>query len=280
MALNLFMHGIDPGLDFSDLNGVREVYEKCTKMTVPDRQPYAGDLVFTAFSGSHQDAIKKGLEAMEEQQLAGNGQPVWDVPYLTVDPADLGRHYREVIRVNSQSGKGGIAYLLESEFGIVLPKEMQREFGPLANDEVDRMGREVTGTELREIFWREYIERTTPFGLEHFQTEGKDGTVHCRAVLRENGQTHEIAGQGNGPIAAFVKALTGAGMPGLEVANYHEHALDFGAEATAIAYVQVKLANGCKHWGAAVDTNIELASIKALLSAVNRGMGTAPRIEQ
>ena len=229
VALNLYMHGIDPGLDFSDLNAVREVYEKCTRMTVPERQPYAGELVFTAFSGSHQDAIKKGLAAMAEKQKAGNGQPAWDVPYLTVDPADLGRHYREVIRVNSQSGKGGMAYLLESEFGIELPKEMQREFGPLCNDEVDKIGREVTGAEIRGIFWREYIERAVPLTLQRFEAEARDSAVHCKAVLHENGQPREIAGQGNGPIAAFVKALADAGVAALEVANYAEHALSTGA---------------------------------------------------
>jgi 2-isopropylmalate synthase len=265
VALNLFMHGIDPGLDFSDLNALRDVYESCTKMTVPVRQPYSGELVFTAFSGSHQDAIKKGLAAR-------NGG-VWDVPYLTVDPADLGRHYSEVIRVNSQSGKGGIAYLLESEFGIYLPKEMQREFGPLANDEVDRLGREVTGAELREIFWREYIDRTEPLELLRFETAGRDGTVECKAAVRNAGQPVEIAGQGNGPIAAFVRALAAAGIAELEVANYHEHALSFGAEASAIAYIQIKLPGNGKYWGAAVDTSIELASIKALLSAVNRSGG-------
>jgi 2-isopropylmalate synthase len=271
VALNLYMHGIEPGLDFSDLNELRDVYENCTKMTVPARQPYAGELVFTAFSGSHQDAIKKGLAARAAHN--GGAEAVWDVPYLTVDPADLGRHYREVIRVNSQSGKGGMAYLLESEFGIVLPKEMQREFGPLANDEVDKLGREVTGTEIREIFWREYIERTTPLELVRFETEGRDGTVHCKAVLRGDGQTWQAEGHGNGPIAAFVKALGAAGVQGLEVANYHEHALSFGAEASAIAYIRIKLDDGRKCWGAGVDTSIELASIKALLSAVNRSRG-------
>ncbi|MGA3170455.1 MAG: 2-isopropylmalate synthase [Chthoniobacteraceae bacterium] len=269
VALNLYMHGIDPKLDFSDLNAVREVYENSTKMSVPPRQPYAGELVFTAFSGSHQDAIKKGLAAMAARQKAGE-TPVWDVPYLTVDPADIGRHYREVIRVNSQSGKGGVAYLLESEFGIVVPKEMQREFGPLANDEVDRLGREVTGAELREFFWREYIEQTRPLALVHCETETRDGIVHCKATVSDDGTTREVEGQGNGPIAAFVKGLAAGRMPGLEVADYISHALSFGAEASAIAYVQIKLADGRKFWGAAVDTNIELAPIKALLSAVNR----------
>src|SRR5205814_290230 len=149
VALNLYMHGIDPKLDFSDLNAIREVYERCTGMYVPPRQPYAGELVFTAFSGSHQDAIKKGLAEWERA-----GRRHWDVPYLAIDPKDIGREYREVIRVNSQSGKGGVAYLLENEFGIELPKEMQREFGPIANDEVDRLGREVSGAELKAMLWR------------------------------------------------------------------------------------------------------------------------------
>jgi 2-isopropylmalate synthase len=269
VALNLYMHGIDPHLDFSHLNEIRDVYEECTRMTVPARQPYAGELVFTAFSGSHQDAIKKGLAARDGK----NGSAIWDVPYLTIDPNDLGRHYREVIRVNSQSGKGGMAYLLESEFGIYLPKEMQREFGPLANDEVDRLGREVTGSELREFFWREYIERNAPLALESFDTESRDSAVHCRAVLRECEKTRQISGTGNGPIAAFVHALSAAGFAGLEVANYHEHALSFGAAASAIAYIQVKMGDGYKCWGAAVDTSIELASIKAVLCAVNRSHG-------
>src|SRR5208282_4865754 len=178
VALNLYMHGIDPKLDFSELNAFCEIYERCTGMTVPPRQPYAGELVFTAFSGSHQDAIKKGLA-----EWANGGRQQWDVPYLTIDPTDIGRQYREVIRVNAQSGKGGVAYLLESEFGIELPKEMQREFGPIANDEVDKLGREVTAAELKAMFWREYIERNKPWQLKGFETESKNGVVKCRAKL-------------------------------------------------------------------------------------------------
>src|SRR5438309_9053371 len=162
-------------------------------MTVRPRQPYAGELVFTAFSGSHQDAIKKGLG-----EWASGGRGHWDVPYLTVDPNDIGREYREVIRVNSQSGKGGVAYLLASEFGIELPKEMQREFGPLANNEVDRLGREVSGAELKAMFWREYIERTSPWKLERFETESHNGTVRCRASVLRNGKPVEVSGEGNG----------------------------------------------------------------------------------
>src|SRR5467141_3934437 len=174
VALNLYMHGIDPKLDFTDLNAVIDVYERCTGMTVPARQPYGGELVFTAFSGSHQDAIKKGLQEWEK-----GGRTHWDVPYLTIDPTDISREYREVIRVNSQSGKGGVAYLLESEFGIELPKEMQREFGPIANDEVDRLGREVSGAELKAMFWREYIDRAGTWRLRAFETESRNGVVRC-----------------------------------------------------------------------------------------------------
>ena len=265
VALNLYMHGIDPKLDFTDLNAICEVYERCTGMTVPPRHPYAGELVFTAFSGSHQDAIKKGLAEWETGR-----QKYWDVPYLTIDPNDLGREYREVIRVNSQSGKGGVAYLLENEYGIVLPKEMQREFGPIANEEVDRLGREVSGAELKGMFWREYIERTAPWQLQGFETESRDGKVRCRARLLHDGKPVEFSGEGNGPLAALVHGFSTAGVPRFEIANYSEHALSAGEEAAAIAYIQIKPSNGRTRWGAGVDTNIELASVRAVLSALNR----------
>jgi 2-isopropylmalate synthase len=265
VALNLYMHGIDPKLDFQDLNAIREVYERCTGMTVPARQPYAGELVFTAFSGSHQDAIRKGLSEWNRDE-----RKHWDVPYLTIDPTDIGREYREVIRVNSQSGKGGVAYLLESQFGIELPKEMQREFGPIANDEVDRLGREVSGAELKQMFWREYIESTSPWQLQGFETESRDGLVRCRARFIRDGKPLEFSGQGNGPLAALVHGFTTAGVPRFEITQYSEHALGSGEEAAAIAYIQIKHADGRARWGAGVDTNIELASVKAVLSALNR----------
>ena len=192
VALNFYMHGIDPKLDFTDMNAIVEVYERCTGMSVPARHPYAGELVFTAFSGSHQDAIKKGLAEWER-----GGRSHWDVPYLTIDPNDISRQYREVIRVNSQSGKGGVAYLLESEFGIILPKEMQREFGPIANEEVDRLGREVSGTELKDMFWREYIERTKPWRLGSFRTSSENGRVNCQGTLFHNDVQTGINGDGN-----------------------------------------------------------------------------------
>jgi 2-isopropylmalate synthase len=264
VALNLYQHGIDPKLDFSNLNSLIEVYERCTGMTVPPRQPYAGELVFTAFSGSHQDAIRKGLNEWKQ-----DGRPHWDVPYLTIDPTDIGREYREVIRVNSQSGKGGVAYLLESEFGIELPKDMQREFGPIANDEVDKLGREVSGKELKQMFWREYIERASPWQLQKFETESKNGVVKCRAKLARDGKAVEFKGEGNGPLAALVHGFGTIGVQ-FEIVNYSEHALSSGEEAAAIAYIQIKTTDGKSRWGAGVDTNIELASVRAVLSALNR----------
>ena len=266
VALNLYQHGIDPKLDFSDLNSIIEVYERCTGMTVPPRQPYAGELVFTAFSGSHQDAIRKGLNEWKE-----NGRAHWDVPYLTIDPADIGREYREVIRVNSQSGKGGVAYLLESEFGIELPKDMQREFGPIANEEVDKLGREVSGTELKAMFWKEYIERVSPWRLGTFRTYSENGRVNCQGTLFNNEVQTGINGNGNGPLAALVNGICNLpGVPRFEIVNYSEHALGSGEEAAAIAYIQIKHGDGKTRWGAGVDTNIELASVRAVLSALNR----------
>ncbi len=275
VALNLYMQGIDPGLDFSNVSRLVDVYERCTGMVVPPRQPYAGELVFTAFSGSHQDAIRKGLHAWENLRESGTTPAIWDIPYLTIDPTDIGREYREVIRVNSQSGKGGVAYLLESEFGIELPKDMQREFGPIANDVVDRLGREVTGAELKGMFWKEYIERVVPWELEEFQSENRNGLVSCRARVRRDGRAQELTGQGNGPIAAFVNALTGDGAPKFEVAHYSEHSLSAGEGASAISYIQIRLADGRVRWGAGVDTSIEVASLKAVLSALNRSAGAA-----
>jgi 2-isopropylmalate synthase len=268
VALNLYMHGIDPKLDFSNLNSIIDVYERCTGMTVPARQPYAGELVFTAFSGSHQDAIRKGLNEWKNKSASRTGTH-WDVPYLTIDPTDIGREYHEVIRVNSQSGKGGVAYLLENEFGIQLPKDMQREFGPIANDLVDKLGREVSGAELKAMFWKEYIERASPWELKSFATESNNGVVKCKAKLSRDGKTVEISGQGNGPLAALVHGLGATGMR-FEISNYSEHALGAGEAATAIAYIQIKTTDGQSRWGAGVDTNIELASVRAVLSALNR----------
>jgi len=201
------------------------------------------------------------------------------VPYLTIDPADIGREYREVIRVNSQSGKGGVAYLLESEFGIELPKDMQREFGPIANDAVDKLGREVSGAELKAMFENEYVKRDKPWSLGKFITYSENGKVNCQGTLsREfpNPFQFSINGNGNGPLDAFVNGISvywqheSNGVPKFEISNYAEHALSSGEGAAAIAYIQIKSADGKTRWGAGVDTNIELASVKAVLSALNR----------
>jgi 2-isopropylmalate synthase len=194
---------------------------------------------------------------------------VWDIPYLAVDPEDIGREYREVIRVNSQSGKGGVAYLLEREFGIELPKNLQREFGPEANIQVDKLGREVTAAELKEMFWKAYIDRKDPWELVHFHADGLEGVFNCRASMHFRGKDRQIVGEGNGPIAAFVHGLAQAGVPEFEVADFKQHALSSGTEASAIAYIAIK-AGDKTVWGAGIDGNIELASIKAVVSAVNR----------
>jgi 2-isopropylmalate synthase len=263
VALNLYTHGIHPGLDFSDINGIREVYERCTRLEVPVRQPYAGELVFTAFSGSHQDAIKKSWAVQK-------ADAPWDVLYIPIDPADIGRSYRAIIRINSQSGKGGVAYVLEHEFGYSLPKLMQRELGRLVNDVADARGTELTASELHEVFRREYLERTAPVALQHFKTTEDDSAVKCDVALTIDGQLHRLTAGGNGPIDAFVRALGSTDLPKFEVLSYVEHSLGMGAEARAVSYIQIKTARNQTLFGAGIDTNIELASIKAIVSALNR----------
>lgn len=266
VAMNLYTQGISPGLDFSNINQIRAVYERCTGLTVPERQPYSGELVFTAFSGSHQDAIKKGFAAMKTT----GPRAVWDVPYLILDPADIGREYREVIRVNSQSGKGGVSYLLETEYGIFLPRPLQIEFSALANEKIDALAREVTAMELRELFWKEYVQTSGPYEIIHFHADGVDGVIGCRASLWNEGREVHLTGQGNGPLDALANALKAAGEPDFEVAFYAEHSLGTGADASAISYIQVRRGGEESRFGAGVDTSIELSSVKALLAALNR----------
>ena len=268
VALNLYTHGIPTGLDFSDLNAIRDVYERCTRLEVPPRQPYAGELVFTAFSGSHQDAIKKSMPHQRP------GRP-WDVLYIPIDPADIGRSYRAIIRINSQSGKGGVAYVLEQEFGFHLPKLMHKEIGRVVNDLADAKGTELTSEAIRDAFYREYLERTAPVSLEHFKTTERDSTVKCEARITVGGKAHLLSGSGNGPIDAFVRALASTELPRFDVVNYSEHSLGSGAEAKAVSYIQVKLERGAAFFGAGIDTNIELASIKAIVSALNRALPKA-----
>ncbi|MGA2691491.1 MAG: 2-isopropylmalate synthase [Opitutaceae bacterium] len=265
VALNLYTHGIHPGLDLSDLNAIRDVYERCTRLEVPPRQPYAGELVFTAFSGSHQDAIKKSMPHQRP------GKP-WDVLYIPIDPADIGRSYRAIIRINSQSGKGGVAYVLEQEFGFQLPKLMHKEIGRIVNDIADSKGTELTSEELRDVFHREYLDRKSPISIEHFKTTERNSTVKCDARLTIDGKLHILTGAGNGPIDAFVRALAATSLPKFDVLNYSEHSLGAGAEAKAVSYIQIKVERGSTFFGAGIDTNIELASIKAIVSALNRAV--------
>ncbi len=263
LALNLYTQGVHPGLDFSDIDAVRQLVEECNQIPVHPRHPYVGDLVFTAFSGSHQDAIKKGFAKQQADAL-------WEVPYLPIDPADLGRSYDAVIRVNSQSGKGGMAYLLEQEYGLELPRRLQIEFSRVVQQHADATGREVAASDIHTLFAREYFEQENAVYqyASHRMTEDSEGEhrVQMDVTLQQNRVTQTCKGTGNGPIDAFVNAL------GLDVRlmDYHEHAIGSGADARAACYVELRLANGPTLFGAAIDNNILTASFKAVLSAVNR----------
>jgi 2-isopropylmalate synthase len=277
VALNLFTQGIEPDLDLSDINGIREVYERCTRLEVPPRHPYAGELVFTAFSGSHQDAIKKSWAAQKP------GAP-WDVLYIPIDPADIGRSYKAIIRINSQSGKGGVAYVLEQEFGFQLPKSMHKEIGRMINEVADSRGTELTAPEVYEVFKAEYLDnQKKPLELVTFRVMARPDQVTGEATVVFDGLRLTVAGSGNGPIDAFVRALqderlrekSGVRMPRFDILNYSEHSLGQGAEAKAVSYIQIKTDRGHSHYGAATHTNIELASIRAIVSAVNRALARA-----
>ncbi len=266
VALNLFSQGVEPGLDFSNLPFVREVYERTTRMDVHPRHPYAGDLVFTAFSGSHQDAISKGFAA---QDAEGS----WEVPYLPLDPKDIGRDYKKIVRYNSQSGKGGAAFLLEQDFGFVLPRMMKVEFGQLIQKIADRKAGELSAREIFEAFQHEYLERSSPLKLLGFDTVAQaNGQLRARAQVFAGGQERTLEAVGNGPIDAFVIALRESQILQLDVLNFAEHSLEGGAEARAVAYVQIAQSDASTFYGAAIDTNTELAGVKAVVSALNRAL--------
>jgi 2-isopropylmalate synthase len=266
VALNLYSQGVDPGLDLSNLPHVREIYERTTRMEVPPRHPYAGDLVFTAFSGSHQDAISKGFTAQDPNAK-------WEVPYLPVDPKDIGRDYKKIVRYNSQSGKGGAAFLLEQDFGFSLPRMMKVEFGQLVQQVADEKGGELGAPEIFEIFQREYLQRESPIQLLSFDTESRgNGQVLGRAQVLASGVERTLEAVGNGPIDAFVIALRKAEVLSFDVLNFAEHSLEGGAEARAVAYVQIAQQDASTFYGAAIDTNTELAGVKAVVSALNRAL--------
>ncbi|GAA2889529.1 2-isopropylmalate synthase [Pseudonocardia halophobica] len=274
LGMNLFTQGIDPQIDFSDIDEIRRTVEYCNQLPVHERHPWGGDLVYTAFSGSHQDAINKGFDAMKAE-AAEAGHPVdehpWEVPYLPVDPKDIGRTYEAVIRVNSQSGKGGVAYIMKTEHQLDMPRRLQMEFSKVVQEVTDSEGGEVSPKEMRDVFETEYLTRETPLKLiRHRLTSDGEGRDEIVATVRVESELHEIAGSGNGPLAAFVDALAGIGFD-VRVLDYHEHAMGGGDDARAAAYVECAIEDTVL-WGVGIDSSIVAASFKALVSAINRAL--------
>ena len=271
VALNMFTQGVDPMLDFSHIDHVREIYERCTKMHVPERWPYAGKLAFTAFSGSHQDAINKGHEYMRESKT-----PYWEIPYLPIDPADVGREYEPIIRINSQSGKGGAAFIMDHNYGYHMPKAMHPEFGAVVQAECDRTGRELTANEVYELFHREVLNISEPYALSRakFYEEAIAGSAanvtHFSGVLSVRGQFVQLESRGNGPIDAFFNALGQAGIEGYSFISYSEHAISMGSDSQAVAYIELRVPGGRRIFGVGTEHNINFASVKGILSAINR----------
>ena len=270
LAMNLFSQGVDPGLDISDIDEMRRVAEECTQLPVHPRHPYAGDLVYTAFSGSHQDAIKKGMDSISRSK-----SDVWEVPYLPIDPHDVGRTYEAIIRVNSQSGKGGVAYIMKSDYHFDLPRRLQIEFMRVIQQITDASGREITPEEIWTAFQWTYLNPETPLELVEHETSDhggaglSDGTA-LNAVVMLEGEERRISGRGNGPIAAFVDALARDCGVSVRVLDYVEHAIGAGTDATAVAYVEAADEDGQVAWGVGMDANILTASLRAVVSATSR----------
>lgn len=272
LALNMWTQGVDPKLDFHDINKIKEVYERTTKMKVPPRQPYAGELVFTAFSGSHQDAINKGKTYMEE-----TNSDYWEVPYLPIDPADVGREYEPVIRINSQSGKGGAAFILSTDYGIKMPKAMQVEFGAVVKHACDAKGKELKPDEVFDLFQKEYRNVVGPYRIMNHKTfeEKEEGEyltrVHFEGEIKvKDGSLVKIDGAGSGPIEAFFNALDQIGIKGYQFVDYSEHAISVGEDSKAISYIHLKNPQGKDVFGIGVSHNIGYASLKGIICAINR----------
>jgi len=265
LALNLFSQGIDPGLDFSDINTMRRIVEHCNELPVHPRHPYVGDLVYTAFSGSHQDAIKKGFSAL------GDDYDFWEVPYLPIDPKHVGRTYEDVIRVNSQSGKGGVAYVMSAFHGLELPRRLQIEFSRVIQNVTDVTGTEITPEEVMKIFEDTYFATRLPVGWvgDSESATSQAGHTTISVEMEINGDRKRLHGMGNGPIAAFIAALNGEGFE-IDVMDYHEHAVSSGASASAVTYVETTSGDGTVRWGVGMDSDIVTASLRAIVSAVNR----------
>lgn len=272
LALNMWTQGVDPELDFRDINKIKGVYERATKMVVPPRHPYAGELVFTAFSGSHQDAINKGKMYMDE-----HGGDYWDIPYLPIDPADVGREYEPIIRINSQSGKGGMAFILANDYGIKMPKAMQSEFSAVVQKACDESGKEIQPDEVFDIFQKEYRNVCGPYRLLNYKiTEEKNEkdyltTVHFTGELKyKDNEPVKISGDGSGPIGAFCEAMNKAGLSNYEFVDYSEHAISVGSDSKAISYIHIKNPSGKDIFGIGVSHNIGYASMKGIICAINR----------
>ena len=277
LALNLYTQGVDPRLDFSQINRIRDVYERCTKMKIGPRQPYVGELVFTAFSGSHQDAINKGTQYMRQ-----SGSPFWEIPYLPIDPADVGREYEPIVRINSQSGKGGAAFVMQQNFGYDLPKSMQPEFGRIVQAETERAGTELPPQRIFELFRENYIAATAPYQLlrhSFAETVEENGVSHVRftGTLRHTDTVFDVAGEGNGPIDAFFNAIHGQKMDRFTFVDYKEHAVQSGSDSMAVAYIQLRDETGRDIFGVGMDHNINLAPLRGILSAINRAWQTRHR---
>ncbi|OPJ60504.1 2-isopropylmalate synthase [Clostridium oryzae] len=270
MGMNLYSQGIDPKLDFSDLSGLAKMYQECTKMDIHARHPYAGELVYTAFSGSHQDAIRKGLHAMEKSQ-----SKIWEVPYLAIDPHDVGREYEEIIRINSQSGKGGTAYIMESDFGFILPKAMHGEFGSVVKEKSDTLGTELTPEQIFDLFKEEYLAKKEPYKLKNYEiqsvqdVETEKNNVSIKAAMVIRGKEKTIQGIGNGPVDAFFNALHDNNINGCKFISYDEHALEGGSHSRAVTYIQIEN-KGKRYFGVGISENIDTSSLNALISALNR----------
>ncbi|MFQ3614817.1 MAG: 2-isopropylmalate synthase, partial [Cyanobacteriota bacterium] len=283
LALNLYSQGIHPGLDLSELDEIRRCVEECTQMPVGPRHPYAGDLVFTAFSGSHQDAIKKGFAAQDPQAL-------WQVPYLPLDPADVGRSYDAVIRVNSQSGKGGVAFLLERAEGLKLPRRLQIEFSQKVQQITDATGQELSAAQIAALFHQVYLERQEPFAYLGHQirtqlemTEALSYAdpqqVEVQVTVRQAGELKQIQGRGNGPINALVNGIN-AGIPdSIQVIDYQEHAIGTGADSRAAAYIQLRWPDGSLRYGVGIDANMVTASFRAIFSGLNQAHSPEPTLD-
>jgi len=268
VALNMYAQGLHPKLNFENLEKIRDIYEKSTGMSVHERHPYAGDLVFTAFSGSHQDAIKKGMDLRKKNEEPENSH--WQIPYLSIDPGDLGRSYEAIIRINSQSGKGGVAYVLSREFGLDLPKKMHIEIGEFVNLKADLESKELVAQDVYEIFQNEFLNKKDPLSLISYSTSENENILNLKAKILLNGKEMNIEGSGNGPINAFVQALDHNELKQFKLTDYRQHSIGEGSATRSATYIRLMNNNGKNRYGCGIDSSIEKSGLLALISAINR----------